>query len=248
MRCSTAWAPRLVTGDADKRRAEIMHMNERDGVLFKITNDPRDLAAQHQQRFANAGIDRAVGREDAADVRYRHHERHGPTAQSTHDELHRVDRFEALRAARRADQTDHLVGEVRGIAIAEQFEPVECVLERAADRSVIERAAPQHALRREDGVGEGQRLVRRFDRGIVHRQVQLAHVEQTHLRAVPARAFERDPQRGKAARMLVIRTAQADDRKRTAHSLNEPAKPVRDALLLRFRADADGFSDREPSR
>ena len=27
--------------DAEKRRAEIMHMNERDGVLFKITNDPR---------------------------------------------------------------------------------------------------------------------------------------------------------------------------------------------------------------
>ena len=27
--------------DADKRRADVMHMNERDGVLFKITNDPR---------------------------------------------------------------------------------------------------------------------------------------------------------------------------------------------------------------
>jgi len=27
--------------DAERRRAEIMHMNERDGVLFKITNDPR---------------------------------------------------------------------------------------------------------------------------------------------------------------------------------------------------------------
>jgi lipopolysaccharide/colanic/teichoic acid biosynthesis glycosyltransferase len=27
--------------DADKRRAEIMHMNERDGVLFKVANDPR---------------------------------------------------------------------------------------------------------------------------------------------------------------------------------------------------------------
>jgi lipopolysaccharide/colanic/teichoic acid biosynthesis glycosyltransferase len=30
--------------DAEKRRAEIMHMNERDGVLFKITNDPRITA------------------------------------------------------------------------------------------------------------------------------------------------------------------------------------------------------------
>ena len=27
--------------DAEKRRADVMHMNERDGVLFKITNDPR---------------------------------------------------------------------------------------------------------------------------------------------------------------------------------------------------------------
>jgi lipopolysaccharide/colanic/teichoic acid biosynthesis glycosyltransferase len=27
--------------NADKLRAEVMHMNERDGVLFKISNDPR---------------------------------------------------------------------------------------------------------------------------------------------------------------------------------------------------------------
>jgi len=26
--------------DADTRRAEIMHMNERDDVLFKVSNDP----------------------------------------------------------------------------------------------------------------------------------------------------------------------------------------------------------------
>jgi exopolysaccharide biosynthesis polyprenyl glycosylphosphotransferase len=32
---------RTMVRDADKRRAEIMHMNERQGVLFKITNDPR---------------------------------------------------------------------------------------------------------------------------------------------------------------------------------------------------------------
>ncbi len=32
---------RTMVRDADERRAEIMHMNERDGVLFKITNDPR---------------------------------------------------------------------------------------------------------------------------------------------------------------------------------------------------------------
>ena len=32
---------RTMVRDAEKRRAEIMHMNERDGVLFKITNDPR---------------------------------------------------------------------------------------------------------------------------------------------------------------------------------------------------------------
>ncbi len=32
---------RTMVQDADKRRAEVEHMNERDGVLFKISNDPR---------------------------------------------------------------------------------------------------------------------------------------------------------------------------------------------------------------
>lgn len=32
---------RTMVCDADKRRADVMHMNERDGVLFKISNDPR---------------------------------------------------------------------------------------------------------------------------------------------------------------------------------------------------------------
>jgi exopolysaccharide biosynthesis polyprenyl glycosylphosphotransferase len=32
---------RTMIADAEKRRTEIMHMNERDGVLFKISNDPR---------------------------------------------------------------------------------------------------------------------------------------------------------------------------------------------------------------
>jgi exopolysaccharide biosynthesis polyprenyl glycosylphosphotransferase len=32
---------RTMVLDADKRRADVMHMNERDGVLFKISNDPR---------------------------------------------------------------------------------------------------------------------------------------------------------------------------------------------------------------
>jgi len=32
---------RTMVRDADRRRAEIMHMNERQGILFKMTNDPR---------------------------------------------------------------------------------------------------------------------------------------------------------------------------------------------------------------
>ena len=32
---------RTMCQDAEVRRAEIMHMNERDGVLFKVSNDPR---------------------------------------------------------------------------------------------------------------------------------------------------------------------------------------------------------------
>ena len=32
---------RTMVEDAEERRADVMHMNERDGVLFKISNDPR---------------------------------------------------------------------------------------------------------------------------------------------------------------------------------------------------------------
>lgn len=32
---------RTMVCDAEKRRRDLMHMNERDGVLFKVTNDPR---------------------------------------------------------------------------------------------------------------------------------------------------------------------------------------------------------------
>jgi exopolysaccharide biosynthesis polyprenyl glycosylphosphotransferase len=32
---------RTMVRDAEKRRADVMHLNERDGILFKISNDPR---------------------------------------------------------------------------------------------------------------------------------------------------------------------------------------------------------------
>jgi len=32
---------RTMVRDAEKRRAEVMHLNERDGILFKVSNDPR---------------------------------------------------------------------------------------------------------------------------------------------------------------------------------------------------------------
>jgi len=32
---------RTMVRDAEQRRAEVMHLNERDGLLFKISNDPR---------------------------------------------------------------------------------------------------------------------------------------------------------------------------------------------------------------
>jgi exopolysaccharide biosynthesis polyprenyl glycosylphosphotransferase len=38
---------RTMVRDADKLRAGIMHMNERDGVLFKISNDPRVTRLGH---------------------------------------------------------------------------------------------------------------------------------------------------------------------------------------------------------
>ncbi len=38
---------RTMVRDADNRRAEIMHMNERDDVLFKVSNDPRVTRLGH---------------------------------------------------------------------------------------------------------------------------------------------------------------------------------------------------------
>jgi len=38
---------RTMVRDADQRRADVMHMNERDGVLFKISNDPRITKLGH---------------------------------------------------------------------------------------------------------------------------------------------------------------------------------------------------------
>jgi exopolysaccharide biosynthesis polyprenyl glycosylphosphotransferase len=35
---------RTMVRDADKMRADVMHLNERDGVLFKVSNDPRITA------------------------------------------------------------------------------------------------------------------------------------------------------------------------------------------------------------
>lgn len=32
---------RTMVADAERRKAEILHMNERDGILFKVSNDPR---------------------------------------------------------------------------------------------------------------------------------------------------------------------------------------------------------------
>jgi exopolysaccharide biosynthesis polyprenyl glycosylphosphotransferase len=38
---------RTMVRDADERRADVLHMNERDGVLFKISNDPRITRLGH---------------------------------------------------------------------------------------------------------------------------------------------------------------------------------------------------------
>jgi exopolysaccharide biosynthesis polyprenyl glycosylphosphotransferase len=38
---------RTMVRDAEKRRAEVMHLNEREGVLFKISNDPRITRLGH---------------------------------------------------------------------------------------------------------------------------------------------------------------------------------------------------------
>ena len=38
---------RTMIGDANKRRSDLMHLNERDCVLFKIANDPRITRMGH---------------------------------------------------------------------------------------------------------------------------------------------------------------------------------------------------------
>jgi exopolysaccharide biosynthesis polyprenyl glycosylphosphotransferase len=41
---------RTMVRDAEKRRAEILHMNEREGILFKMTDDPRVTRLGHYMR------------------------------------------------------------------------------------------------------------------------------------------------------------------------------------------------------
>jgi exopolysaccharide biosynthesis polyprenyl glycosylphosphotransferase len=41
---------RTMVRDAEKRRSEVMHLNEREGVLFKISNDPRITRLGHYLR------------------------------------------------------------------------------------------------------------------------------------------------------------------------------------------------------
>ena len=64
------------------------------------------------------------------------------------------------RPAGHAYQTDNLVAQVWGLSLAQQDEPVQRVFERAADASVVKRAAPDHPVRRVDRVDEAGSLTR----------------------------------------------------------------------------------------
>src|SRR5919201_3522696 len=85
--------------------------------------DADDLAPEHPK----LALDRLVGDlsiriEDTRCGRDRNDIGHGPGPQRSGGELHRVDRLEPLRAARRADQADDRVVEVRRVTRAEHMQ------------------------------------------------------------------------------------------------------------------------------
>jgi hypothetical protein len=65
------------------------------------------------------------------------HESPGLSARVPDDQLHRVNRLQALDAARGGHQAYWFVRQVRRIVFGQQDQPVQRVLERAADGSVV---------------------------------------------------------------------------------------------------------------
>ena len=87
----------------------------------KPFRDAHDLAAERLElELDRLILDPAVGVEDSRGRSDRDNVRDGPTAQRSDGELHRVDRLQPLGPARRADQPDHFVMQIRRLARAEQ--------------------------------------------------------------------------------------------------------------------------------
>ena len=93
---------RTMVADAERRRAEVLHMNERDGVLFKVSNDPRDHRVWPVPAQVLTG--RTASISECAARRYEHGR---PPA--SHRQRGQALRSEPFAAARRAARHDWIV-------------------------------------------------------------------------------------------------------------------------------------------
>ena len=92
------------------------------------------------------------------------------------------------------------------------MEPVERVLERAGDRALVKRAAPEQPVRRVTGLDQPRgRLARVVVIRVVHGQVEFAQIEQLRLGSCGLGALQRLAQGGPALRDPRQRAAEPDD-------------------------------------
>src|SRR5579872_1545154 len=162
----------------------------------ELAGGPRHFPSQSMELFGQlAVLGHALLVKRFPGLRNWHHQGYRPAAKRADNELHGVYSLQALHPARGADQSHHFVGEVRRIAVSQQLQPVQRVLEGAADGSVIHGTAPDEPGRPVDGVAEFQdRFWRLVVLRLEHGKRELADVEIRWLLLLPplpARRFSR---------------------------------------------------------
>jgi hypothetical protein len=181
-------------------------------LRLELARGPDHLGAELPQLRADQLVDQPALRVEARPgLRHGHDQRHAPGPQRPGDEVQRADGLQALDTAGRGHQADGLVGQVRRLAVREQDQPVQGVLERAADRAVVGGRAPDQGVAGIGRLGEPARGRRDRALGRVHGQVQLADPDQVGLGARAQRPVQRGPQRAAAGRAGPQGTAHADD-------------------------------------
>src|SRR2546427_117988 len=179
----------------------------------ELARSPRPFAAERPQLLCQIRIPSlAVILESLPGLSNRQHQRHSPPAERAHHELHGVYRLQTLYAAGCADQTDDLISQVGRLSAGEQLQPVERILERAADGAVIQWAAPDKTVSiTNQGAHRLHCLRRTRDCGIVHRQCEITNVKQSSASADLRRTLECDFERRKARGILSHRAPESHD-------------------------------------